>query len=164
MSGGKVPGLGLRDCSQLNFAHFFLLFSVLSLPYLIQLGFKFFRVAALPCTMKLHGPDFHLECLGTLRVGGKKEKKKLVSLAQCRKQASHRASDAESFLKALSLLPPSEVGSFYVSAPVKCMLKFSSPSQGIRFNTLPFISTFLCRDARSYRYTVMLCINGKAQK
>lgn len=66
-------------CSQLNFVHFFLLFSVLSFLYLIYLGFTFFRVEALPCTMKLWGPDFHLECLGTLIIG--KNKKKLMSLA-----------------------------------------------------------------------------------
>lgn len=85
-------------CSLLNFVHFFPLYSVLNFPYLIYLGFKFFRVEALPCTMKPRGPDFHVECVGTLRIG---KKKNLTSLSQCRKQTSHRACDADSLLKAL---------------------------------------------------------------
>lgn len=88
-----------RLCSQLNFVHFFLLFSVLSVLYLIYLGFKLFRVEALPYIMKLWGPDFHLECLGTLIIG--KNENCLV----CRKQVAHRASDADSLLKALCSSP-----------------------------------------------------------
>lgn len=50
MSRGKVPGLGLRECPSPSPLCEFLatLFSLLSFLYLIYLGFKFFRVGALP--------------------------------------------------------------------------------------------------------------------
>lgn len=59
------PWTGTQDCvPSSTLCTFFLLFSVLSFLYLIYLAFKFFRVEALPCTMKLWGPDFHSEYSG----------------------------------------------------------------------------------------------------